>query len=72
MCTTGPPGSPQTQDPTAQANPNAWISEIRDYLKDNILPDDQASAERITRVAKRYALVEMDLYRRGATNNILS
>ena len=27
--------------------PDAWISEIRGYLKDNILPDDDVSAERI-------------------------
>jgi hypothetical protein len=50
--------------------PDAWISEIRDYLKDNFLPEDQASAERIVRLAKRYAVVEGDLYHRG-TNGIL-
>jgi hypothetical protein len=44
--------------------------EIRIYLKDNILPDDMASADRIARLAKRYTLVEGDLYRRGA-NGIL-
>jgi len=56
--------------PPAQGAPDAWISEIRDYLKDNILPDDDVSAERIVRLAKRYAVVEGDLYRRGA-NGIL-
>ena len=30
-----------------QGAPDAWIYEIRDYLKDNILPDDDVSAERI-------------------------
>jgi transposase InsO family protein len=50
--------------------PDAWISEIRDYLKDNFLPEDQTSAERIVRLAKRYTVVEGDLYRRGA-NSIL-
>jgi hypothetical protein len=39
-------------------------------LKDNILPDDMASVDRIARLAKRYTLVEGDLYRRGA-NDIL-
>jgi hypothetical protein len=34
-------------------------------LKDNILPDDSASADQITHLAKRYTLVEGDLYRRG-------
>ena len=38
--------------PPAQGAPDAWISEIRDYLKDNILPDDDVSAERIVRLAK--------------------
>jgi hypothetical protein len=40
--------------------------EVQTYLKDNILPDDSASADRIARLAKRYTLVEGDLYRRGA------
>jgi hypothetical protein len=44
--------------------------EIRTYLKDNILPDDMTFADRIARLAKRYTLVEGDLYRRGA-NGVL-
>jgi hypothetical protein len=44
--------------------------EIWTYLKDNILPDDMASADRITRLAKRYTLVEGNLYRCGA-NGVL-
>jgi hypothetical protein len=39
-------------------------------LKDNILPHDSAFADRITHLAKRYTLVEGDLYRWGA-NSIL-
>jgi hypothetical protein len=62
--------NPSAQDPDAQASPVAWITEIRDYLKDNILPDEHVSAERIIRVAKRYILVEGDLYRCGA-NDVL-
>jgi hypothetical protein len=54
------------QDPEAQTSPNTWITEIRTYLKDNILLDDMASADRIARLAKRYTRVEGDLYRRGA------
>jgi hypothetical protein len=56
--------------PGSQEGPDAWISEVRDYLKDNFLSEDQASAERIVRMAKRYTVVEGDLYRRGA-NGIL-
>jgi hypothetical protein len=44
--------------------------EIQTYLKDNILPDDMTSADKIARLAKRYTLVEGDLYRRGA-NGVL-
>jgi hypothetical protein len=62
---------PSTQDPDAQASPDAWITEIRDYLKDNILPDEHVSAEQIVHVAKRYTLVEGDLYRHGA-NSVLT
>jgi hypothetical protein len=47
-----------TQDSDAQAGPNAWITEIRNYLKDSILPNEHVFAERIVRVAKRYTLVE--------------
>jgi hypothetical protein len=49
---------PSAQDPEAQAGPDTWITEIRIYLKDNILPDNMASADQITRLAKRYTLVE--------------
>jgi hypothetical protein len=61
---------PSLQDPKAQVSHDAWITEIQTYLKDNILPDDSASADRITCLAKRYTLVEGDLYRHG-TNGIL-
>jgi hypothetical protein len=44
--------------------------EIWDYLKDNILPNEHVFAEQIVHVAKRYMLVEGDLYRRGA-NGVL-
>jgi hypothetical protein len=47
---TGDSVHPGAKDPDAQAGPNAWI---RHYLKDNIIPDEHVSAERIVRVAKR-------------------
>jgi hypothetical protein len=67
---TGDSVHPGAQDPKAQAGPNTWITEIWTYLKDNILPDDMTSANRIARLAKRYTLIEGDLYRRGA-NGVL-
>jgi hypothetical protein len=67
---TGGPASPLAPLPVSQSGPNVWISEIWDYLKENILPEDHVSAERIVWLAKRYAVVEGDLYRRGA-NGIL-
>jgi hypothetical protein len=57
------------QDPEAQASPDTWIMEIQAYLKDNILHDDMASTDRIARLAKRYTLVEGDLYRRVTPQN---
>jgi hypothetical protein len=61
---------PGAQDPEAQAGPDTWLMEIRTYLKDNILPNDITFTDRIARLAKRYMLVEGDLYRRGA-NGVL-
>jgi hypothetical protein len=70
VCALGGFTSPLAPQPTTQSGPDAWISEIRDYLKDNILPKDHVSAERIVRLAKWYTTVEGDLYRHGA-NGIL-
>jgi hypothetical protein len=67
---TGDSVHPSVQDLEAQVGLDIWITEIQTYLKDNILPDDSASADRIAHLAKRYTLVEGDLYRRGA-NGIL-
>jgi hypothetical protein len=67
---TGDSVHPGAQDTEAQASLNTWITKIRTYLKDNILPDDMASADQIARLAKRYTLVEGGLYRRGA-NGVL-
>jgi ribonuclease HI len=70
VCAIGGPAYPLVSQPVSQSGPDAWISEILDYLKENILPEDHVSAERIVRLAKRYAVVEGDLYHRGA-NGIL-
>jgi hypothetical protein len=61
---------PNVQDPEAEDGPDTWIMEIQAYLKDNILLDEHVSTDWIISVAKRYMLVEGDLYRRGA-NGIL-
>jgi hypothetical protein len=68
VCASGRPASPLTPQTISQSGPDAWIFEIRDYLKEKILPEDHVSAERIVRLAKRYAVVEGDLYRRGAND----
>jgi hypothetical protein len=70
MCAIGGPAYPLVPQPVSQSGPDAWISEIRDYLKESILPEDHVSTERIVRLAKRYAVVKGDLYRCG-TNDIL-
>jgi hypothetical protein len=61
---------PSAQDSEAQVGPNTWITEIQTYLKDNILPNENASTNRIAHLAKKYTLVEDDLYWRGA-NGVL-
>jgi hypothetical protein len=62
---------PSAQDPEAQVGPDTWITEIQTYLKDNILPNDSVSADRIARLTKRYTLVEGDLYQRGASGVLM-
>jgi ribonuclease HI len=70
VCALGDSADPLAPQLTTQSDPDAWISEIQDYLKENILPEDHVSAERIVRLAKQYTMVEWGLYRRGA-NDIL-
>jgi hypothetical protein len=70
VCATDGPVNLLAPQLVAQSGPDAWISEIRDYLKENILPKDHMTAERIVRLAKRYMMVEGDLYCCGA-NGIL-
>jgi hypothetical protein len=41
------------------------MDDIRDYLKEKFLPNDDATAERIARQSKRYTIVDGDLSRRG-------
>jgi ribonuclease HI len=52
VCATEGPANLLAPQPVAQSGPNAWISEIRDYLKENVLPEDHMFAERIVRLAK--------------------
>jgi hypothetical protein len=47
VCAIEGPANLLAPQPVAQSGPDAWISEIRDYLKENILPEDHVSAERI-------------------------
>jgi hypothetical protein len=54
---------PDTPDPDAHVCLDAWITEIRDCVKDNILPHEHVFTEWIICMAKRYTLVEGDLYR---------
>jgi ribonuclease HI len=49
VCATEGPANLLASQPVAQSCPDAWISEIRDYLKENILPQDHVSTECIVR-----------------------
>jgi ribonuclease HI len=70
VCSIEGPVSLVAPQPISQSGPDAWISEIQDYLKENILTEDHVSAECIVRLVKCYTVVEGDLYHRGA-NDIL-
>jgi hypothetical protein len=52
VCATAGPANLVAPQPVSQSGPDAWISEIRDYLKENILPEDYVAAEHIVRLAK--------------------
>jgi hypothetical protein len=67
---TGDSVHPSAQDPEAQTGLDTWIMEIQTYLKDNIILDDMTFTDRIACLAKRYTLVEGNLYRRGV-NSVL-
>jgi hypothetical protein len=71
VCAIGGPAYPLVPQLVSQSGPNAWISEIRDYLKENIIPEDHVSAEHIVWLAKRYTVVEGDLYRHGADDILM-
>jgi hypothetical protein len=58
LCSLEGPEYLREPSPNSQEGPDAWISKVRDYLKNNFLPEDQASAERIVRMAKRYTVVK--------------
>jgi hypothetical protein len=71
VCATEGPANLLVPQPVSQSAPDAWISEIWDYLKENILHEDHVSTKRIVRLAKRYTVVEGDLYCRGANNIVM-
>jgi ribonuclease HI len=71
VCALGDSADPLAPQPATQSGPDAWIFKMRDYLKENILPEDHVSAERIVRLAKRYTMVEGGLYRRGASGILM-
>jgi hypothetical protein len=52
MCAIEGPANLLAPQPVAQSGPYAWISKIWDYLKENILPEDHVSVERIVRLGK--------------------
>jgi hypothetical protein len=52
VCAAEGPANLVAPQPVAQSGPDAWISEVWDYLKENILPKDHVSAECIVRLAK--------------------
>ena len=48
-----------------------WRTPFIDYIKHQLIPEDKSEAERISRRVKAYALVGDQLYKRGASSDIL-
>jgi hypothetical protein len=48
-----------------------WMSQIRSYLKNQPLADDDAEIERITRKSRMYHLIDGVLYRQGANGMMM-
>jgi ribonuclease HI len=48
-----------------------WMSQIRSYLENRPLADDNAEIERITRKSKMYHLIDGVLYRQGANGMMM-
>lgn len=55
----------------AMKNVGTWMGEIRTYLLRAHLPEEDAEAERIARIAKRYVIIGGDLCRRMASGVLL-
>jgi len=56
---------PPIENTVLSASPQepSWMDDIFGFLKENILPEDDATAEQIARQSKHYAMVDGDLYR---------
>ena len=48
-----------------------WRTPFIDYIKHQLIPEDKSEAERISRHVKAYALVGDQLYKRGASSDVL-
>jgi ribonuclease HI len=48
-----------------------WVSQIRSYLENRPLADDNAEIERITRKSRMYHLIDEVLYRQGANGMMM-
>jgi hypothetical protein len=70
VVTIGSPLDSASQGQSDQVNFDEWMTEIRDYLRDNIFLEPDEATKWIVHLAKRYTLVEGDLYRHG-TNGVL-
>ena len=56
------------EDPTTEPDPLAdWRMPYLNYLLREVLPTDKTEAQRLTRHAKSFVLVEGELYKRSPT-----
>jgi hypothetical protein len=48
-----------------------WRKPFIDFILDQLVPDDKAERERITRRSANYVVIGSDLYRKAASTSIL-
>jgi hypothetical protein len=48
-----------------------WRKPFIDFILDQLIPDDKAECERITRRSANYVVIGTDLYRKAASTGVL-
>jgi hypothetical protein len=70
-----PPSNDQSsappRDELMSEQEDDWCKPFIDFILDQLVPDDKAERERITRLSTNYVVIGSDLYRKAASTGIL-